>query len=206
MLGNDFYIQNSIELAKALLGKRLIHETPEGVAGGMIVETEAYCGKNDPASHAANGPTPRSRIMFGQPGVSYVYFSYGMHNLFNVVADIEGNAGAVLVRAIEPLTGIDLMKQRRSSNELRNLCSGPGKLTEALAITLKQNGLSLLESPLYITDGPDRPFKIQSSARIGISKAIERPWRFTIRGSEFVSKKPNEGRKVEAKRNLRTCH
>lgn len=199
MLDKSFYEKKPIKLAKDLLGKTLIHETEDGAVGGVIVETEAYCGIDDPASHAANGPTPRSKIMFGEPGVSYIYFSYGMHNLFNVVANRDGVAGAVLVRALEPVIGIDLMKKWRNTPKLANLCSGPGKLAAALGITLKQNGISLLGKPLYIANRPFRRFEVQSSARIGISKAVERPWRFTIKDSQFVSVRPTEGRKLAVK-------
>lgn len=206
MFDFEFYEKPSLELAKSLLGKTLIHNTYEGTAGGVIVETEAYCGTNDPASHAANGPTPRSSIMFGKAGVSYVYFSYGMHSLFNVVADKDGVAGAVLVRAIEPTLGIDLMRARRKSDNLMNLCSGPGKLTTALGITLKENGMSLLDEPLYITKSRYERFEVQSSARVGISKAVDRPWRFTIKDNKFVSVKPTEGRRVAVKRDIPPCY
>lgn len=203
MLDKNFYEKTAIELARELLGKMLIHEAYSGTAGGIIVETEAYCGIDDPASHAANGPTPRSKIMFGPSGISYVYFSYGMHNLFNIVSDKFGIAGAVLVRAIEPKIGIELMKKRRKTDSVLNLCSGPGKLTTALSITLKENGLNLRQKPLCVTEGNLVPkYEICSSPRIGISKATEHPWRFFIKGSPFVSARNKERSQYATAKNI----
>jgi DNA-3-methyladenine glycosylase len=155
----------------------------------VIVETESYHA-DDPACHAFGGPTPRSSVLFGPPAHAYVYLSYGIHSLLNFVAEPEGDAAAVLIRALEPVAGIEIMRARRGVARLEDLCSGPGKLTEALGITLDLNGTSLLEGPIDVLErnGAGSPAEIVTGPRIGISKATEHPWRFSLAGSRFVSK------------------
>jgi DNA-3-methyladenine glycosylase len=157
--------------------------------GGTIVETESY-HRDDPACHAYVGLTPRTEVLFGPPGRAYVYFSYGVHSLLNAVAEPEGQAAAVLIRALEPRWGIELMRERRGRAELRELCSGPGKLTEALGIGLAENRASLLERPFELrrrpSGGPE--LEVVAGPRIGITKAVDYPWRFCARGSRFLSR------------------
>jgi DNA-3-methyladenine glycosylase len=156
----------------------------------VIVETEAYLGLKDAASHAYCGPTDRNRVMFGPPGHAYVYFIYGMYECVNVVCETEGEAGAVLIRAVEPRIGIELMRARRpGAKRLRDLASGPGKLTIAMGITRAQNGADVTEGDLVVRDGLNgAPFQIAASPRIGITKCADWPLRFTMAGSEFLSK------------------
>jgi DNA-3-methyladenine glycosylase len=168
----------------------LRHETPDGKAGGIIVETEAYLGPGDDASHARRGPTPRSGIMFGAPGKAYVYFTYGMHFMFNVVTEKEGRAGAVLIRALEPNSGLELMRKRRGLSGKSSLTDGPGKLTRALGITLKQNGTDLTIGPLGIwkMQQEKRP-DILATPRVGVVGSVENHWRFLIEDNPHVSGK-----------------
>jgi DNA-3-methyladenine glycosylase len=184
----EFFQQSTLELAPQLLGKILTHQTNEGVAAGRIVEVEAYLGSEDAASHAARGPTPRSKIMFGPGGRAYVYFTYGAHHCVNVVSGADGVAGAVLIRALEPLEGLELMARRRGKNH--TLCSGPGRLTQALGITLAQNGLWLNGSALTICNAASHnpTITIKSGPRIGISKAKDFPFRFWTQNNPHVSK------------------
>ncbi len=153
---------------------------------GRIVEVEAYLGPRDPASHAYRR-TPRSDVMWDRPGTAYVYFIYGAHACVNVVTEAEGRAGAVLLRALEPVEGLALMRRRRGTDEIRLLASGPGRLTQALGITLGDNRADLVEGPLYIARGA-RPAAVARTPRIGISRATERPWRFVVRGSTSLSR------------------
>ncbi|WP_346779238.1 DNA-3-methyladenine glycosylase [Burkholderia sp. Ac-20365] len=169
-------------VARQLIGATL---TLNGV-GGRIVETEAY-DRDEPASHTYNGPTPRSAVLFGPPGHIYVYRSYGLHWCLNFVCREEGHGAGVLIRAIEPLTGIDAMRQRRGLETVRLLCSGPGRLTQALDITHRHNGMSALEAPFHI-EAPKEPQPIVIGPRIGLTKAIELPWRFGLAASMFWSK------------------
>ena len=164
------------------------HETPEGVAGGIIVETEAYRGPGDEASHARRGPTPRSRIMFGPQGQAYVYFTYGMHFMLNVVTGPEGTAGAVLIRALEPTCGLELMSKRRRLTEKGSLTDGPGKLTQALGITLEQNGADLTVGPLGIwMKHLKKRLDIEVTPRVGVVGSADNPWRFLIKDNPHVS-------------------
>jgi len=153
------------------------------------VETEAYYGEGDPGSHAFRGKTPRSSIMWGKPGIAYVYFTYGMHYLFNVVVEKEGVPGAVLIRAVEPLEGIELMRKRRNIRRLEDLTRGPARLTQAFDITTEENGIDLTQGNLLIKESKEEKFQIVTTARIGIKKGEKLPLRFYIKGSRFVSRK-----------------
>jgi DNA-3-methyladenine glycosylase len=170
------------EVAPDLIGATLL---VNGV-GGIIVEVEAY-HHTDPAAHSFRGPTPRNMVMFGPPGFAYVYRSYGIHWCVNFVCEKEGSASAVLIRALEPTHGIAAMRRRRGLHEDRSLCSGPGKLTEALGITDKHNGLPLDAPPIGVYARRQTP-EIAAGVRIGITKAIELPWRYGLKGSKFLSK------------------
>jgi DNA-3-methyladenine glycosylase len=185
-LDRSFFDRSVHEVAADLVGCTLTHA---GV-GGVIVETESYEAA-DPACHAYGGITPRNSVLFGPPGHAYVYFSYGMHNLLNAVAEAEGSAAAVLIRALEPRFGIETMRGRRGHRELRALCSGPGKLTEALGIGLDDNGRSLLAAPFELRSraGAWRDVDVVAGPRVGISRATELPWRFCAGGSRFLSRR-----------------
>ena len=180
-------------LARKLLGALLVHRTPDGFAGGMIVETEAYVGAIDKACHAYQNRSERTEIMYHDGGVAYVYLIYGMHYCFNVVTGPAGEGNAVLIRALEPVIGLDLMCRRRRTKQFTNLCSGPGKVCQALAITKEEYGLDLCvpASPLRIVRFrhiPDN--RIVSSPRINVAYAEEAaawPWRFYIRNNIYVS-------------------
>ncbi len=164
---------------------------PDGKTVGRIVETEAYVGPHDLACHAARGRTARTEVMFGAAGRAYVYFIYGMYYCLNIVTEEVDHASAVLIRALEPVDGIDLMKKRRRTGELRNLASGPGKLCQAFAIDKSLNGADICGNVLYVEDRGAPPPKILATPRIGVDYAgkwKDKPWRFLIRGSEFVSK------------------
>jgi DNA-3-methyladenine glycosylase len=183
-LGRGFYDRSVHEVAVELVGCTL---TYAGV-GGVIVETESY-EEADPACHAYEGITRRNEVLFGPPGIAYVYFSYGMHNLLNAVAEPEGSAAAVLIRALEPRFGVADMRRRRGQEDPRALCSGPGKLTEALGIGLDANGASLLKEPFELRGraGSWRGVEVVAGPRVGISRATELPWRFCAAGSRFLS-------------------
>jgi DNA-3-methyladenine glycosylase len=181
----SFFERSVHEVARDLVGCTVAH----GETAGVIVETESYHA-DDPACHAYGGPTPRSSVLFGPPAHAYVYLSYGIHSLLNFVAEPDGAAAAVLIRALEPVQGIEVMRERRGAQRLEDLCSGPGKLTEALGITLDLNGVSLLDGPIAVRgrqDGVPVP-EIVTGPRIGISKATEHPWRFCAAESRFVSR------------------
>jgi len=186
ILPRRFYARGATDVAQDLLGKYLIHQD----TGGIIVETEAYLGLKDAASHAYCGPTDRNRVMFGPPGHAYVYFIYGMYECVNVVCEKKGEAGAVLIRAVEPRIGIELMRTRRpGAKRLRDIASGPGKLTIAMGITRALNGADLLTSDLTVREAiASEPFEITAGPRIGITKCADWPLRFTITGNEFVSR------------------
>jgi DNA-3-methyladenine glycosylase len=170
-----------------LLGCTLVHETPEGLASGVIVETEAY-RPEDPACHAYNGPTMRNRNIFAGPGIAYVYVSYGIHHLLNVVCEAEGVGSAVLIRALRPVDGAELMQARRGRQG--DLCNGPGRLTQALGVGIELDGLDLTERPLDILTGPEPEEEIVASTRIGISRGVELPWRYLLLGEKNVSVRP----------------
>jgi DNA-3-methyladenine glycosylase len=177
-----FFDRSVHKVAPDLIGVTLL---VNGV-GGLIVEVEAY-HHNDAAAHSYGGRTERNAVMFGPPGVAYVYRSYGIHWCLNFVCEAEGSASAVLIRALEPIHGLTVMRRRRGVSDVRALCSGPGKLGEALAITHKLNGLPLDRSPFELRVRTAKP-KISLGVRIGISKAVEHPWRYGLTGSKFLSK------------------
>src|SRR2546428_5095103 len=187
-LPRAFFARNTLAVAKDLLGRFLVHETPRGRLIGRIVEVEAYRGPKDPASHAYRR-TPRSQIMWGRPGMAYVYFTYGNHYCLNVVTEPEGIAGAVLLRAIEPLEGIEVMRRARGIHDGLLLTSGPGRLTQAMAIGRNHNGVDLTRPPLYLARGPTNPAAVAASPRIGIRAAAGRMWRFYVPGNLYVSRR-----------------
>ena len=217
-LSTGFYAKDAVTVARELLGCTLIHRRPDGVTlAGSIVETEAY-RQDDPASHSHRGATPRTSVMFGPPGVAYVYFIYGMHHCFNVVCEPQGSGAAVLVRALEPKSGLEAMWRNRfegtrdesdsglSPAQLRSLASGPGKLCRAMGITRSEHdGMPLVWMERTRDEGsgefgamwierpregrwPYRGEQIEAGPRVGISRAADRPWRFAIAGSRFVSR------------------
>lgn len=191
-LPRRFFARPVLTVARDLLGRLLVHQTPEGRMVGRIVEVEAYRGRDDPASHAYR-PTPRSRIMAGPPGTAYVYFSYGNHFCLNVVAEREGRAAAVLLRAVEPLEGLALMARRRGIDlrdpaAPRRLAAGPGRLTRAMGITGADNGRDLTRPPLFIARGRPGRRLIGRSPRVGVRRAADRLWRFFLRDSPFLSR------------------
>ncbi|HEX2962567.1 MAG: DNA-3-methyladenine glycosylase [Ignavibacteria bacterium] len=199
-LTREFYTGDLIPVAKSLLGKTLVKEDGDRLFAGRIVEVEAYDGAVDEAAHTFIGRTPRNEIMFGIGGYLYVYFTYGMYFCCNVVTGHEGEGKAVLLRAVEPIEGIEAMVQNRMKRDLvnidnltkkeyHNLTSGPGKLCQAFNIRREDNGTDLLGSRIYILDGGDvKSEDIVTSRRIGITKSVELPWRFFIKNNPFVSK------------------
>ena len=182
-LTRDFFDRSVHDVARELIGCRLFFAG----RGGTIVETESY-DRDDPACHAYVGLTERTRVLFGPPGRSYVYLSYGIHSLLNFVAEPEGDAAAVLIRALEPTAGLEQMRARRGGRPDTDLCSGPGKLTEALGVGLEHNGADLARDPFLLLPPAGEPPKVVVGPRIGITKAVERPWRFSAAGSRFVSR------------------
>jgi DNA-3-methyladenine glycosylase len=182
-LKRAFFARSVHEVAPDLIGATLL---VDGV-GGVIVEVEAY-HHTDPAAHSFRGPTPRNLVMFGSPGFAYVYRSYGIHWCVNFVCEKAGSASAVLIRALEPTHGLAAMRRRRGLEDERALCSGPGKLTEALAITHAHDGLALDTPPIALYARTKKP-DIVAGLRVGITKAVELPWRYGLKGSRFLSKR-----------------
>ena len=188
-LRRSFFARDPVILARDLLGRILFYRTPQGLLAGRIVETEAYTGAADPASHAFRGRTARNTVMFGPAGRAYVYFSYGMHYCLNVTAERPGTAGAVLLRALEPLAGVELMRAHGDYGPATRLLSGPGKIGRAFGLTLRDNGRDFTRGPLGISAGTPAPDgRVAVSWRIGISRAVDFPYRFTIVGSASVSR------------------
>jgi DNA-3-methyladenine glycosylase len=196
VLRAPFYDRDPRQVAVDLLGCILVHETAEGIASGVIVETEAY-RPEDPACHAYRGPTMRNRTIFGRPGLAYVYLSYGVHKLLNVVCEGEGIGSAVLIRALKPLEGLELMHERRKRNT--HLCDGPGRLTQSLGVDLAQDGVDLTDGTLYIVWGDAPEGEVLATTRIGISRGTELPWRYLVEGEKSVSVPPG----IIAERGLR---
>ncbi len=184
-MNREFFDRSVHEVARDLIGCRLA----VGETAGIIVETEAY-EASDPACHAYIGRTARNEVLYGPPARAYVYLSYGIHSLLNFVTEPEGTASAVLIRALEPTDGIDLMRARRHRDDVEGLCSGPGKLTEALGVDLSLNGADLLEPPFQLSERGEtwNGAEIVTSERIGITRAAELPWRYSVAGSRYVSK------------------
>jgi DNA-3-methyladenine glycosylase len=184
-LGQDFYDRSVHEVARELVGCVVRH----GETAGRIVETESY-HMEEPACHAFAGVTERTRTLFGEPGRAYVYFSYGIHSLLNAVAEPEGTGAAVLIRALEPVDGLELMRERRGVARHEELCSGPGKLTQALGIGLSLNGTSLVDGPIELLsrEPGSRAPRVAVGERVGITKAAELPWRFCDADSRHVSR------------------
>ena len=202
----DFYARATLDVARDLIGKVLVHRTAQGTASGLIVEVEAYIGEDDPACHAAAGRTDRNAPLYGPPGRAYVYLNYGLHDMMNAVTEDEGHPSAVLIRALAPLEGLPLMRRRRSRAPWRkgkpavadpDLCKGPGNLTRALGITLADNLLDLTLRPgsgqaagrLYIEDRDLRVGEIAWSPRIGLTVGVDKPWRCSVAGHASVSGK-----------------
>lgn len=181
-LKRSFFDRPVLEVARDLIGATLT----VGGCGGRIVEVEAY-HQTDPAAHSYRGPTPRNAVMFGPPGFVYVYRSYGIHWCMNFVCEAEGCASAVLLRALEPTQGLALMRRRRGVPEERALCSGPGKVCQALGITVAHNGMAIDRAPFALT-ARDGDVDVVRGVRIGITKAAEKPWRFGLKGSKYLSR------------------
>ena len=202
-LPRQFYARPTLVVARELLGKVLVHDRRGVQTSGVIVEVEAYIGESDPACHAAPGPTARNEPLYGAPGRAYVYLNYGIHCLMNVVTEPHGSPAAVLIRALEPLDGIDAMRRRRGRPvkgrrapvngkplALHNLCRGPGNLTMAMAITLAENRSDLGGERLYIEERGIAIGRVECGPRIGIRVGVEEPWRMWIAGHPAVSQSP----------------
>jgi DNA-3-methyladenine glycosylase len=202
----SFYSRSTLKVLEDLIGKVLVRKSEEGLTSGVIVEAEAYTGEDDPASYAFIGRTKRSEIMYGPPGRAFVHFTYGMHHMLNLVTEREEFPAAILIRALEPREGISLMKERRQTEELSNVCSGPAKICQAFGIDRSHNGLSLFSSrsPLFIKEGErrqkgekreeeekrkKRKEELLWTSRIGIERGKERLWRAYLKGSPFISAK-----------------
>ncbi|HEX2455399.1 MAG TPA: DNA-3-methyladenine glycosylase [Vicinamibacterales bacterium] len=194
-LPREFYARPTLEVTRDLIGKVLVHDSPAGSSAGIIVEAEAYIGESDPACHAAPGPTTRNTPLYGVPGIAYVYLNYGIHYLVNAVTEPEGSPAAVLIRALEPIEGEALMRRRRVRGTARlaaslstaEMCRGPGNLTRALGINLRQNRLDLTKSALRIEDRGLPRREVAWSRRIGINVGVESPWRCYALDSPSVS-------------------
>jgi len=187
-LDRKFYDRPTLKVAKDLLGKYLVVKKDGYFLSGKIVETEAYIGFNDPASHAYRGMTPRNKVMFGDPGHAYVYITYGIHHCLNLVTERNGYPAAVLIRALEPADGTGLMKKRRGRQRSKDLTSGPAKLCQALDIDIELNGADLCSDMIYVEDRGKMMERIASSSRIGIKEGKKKNWRFYIRNNEFASR------------------
>lgn len=186
VIGPEFFDRSVHEVAPDLIGCTLA----VGPTAGVIVETEAY-DATDPACHAYIGPTPRNEVLFGPPGLAYVYLSYGIHSLLNAVAEPEGSAAAVLIRALEPTEGLEVMRERRGRDDGGrddDLCSGPGKLTQALGVGLDLNGAPITEAPFELREPAGRRPQVVTGPRIGITKGADLPWRYCAAGSRFASR------------------
>jgi DNA-3-methyladenine glycosylase len=190
-LPRSFYEQATLDVAKQLLGKYLVRKHPKGATVGRIVETEAYIGPHDLACHAAKGRTARTEVMFGPAGHAYVYFVYGVHYMLNLVTEAFNHPAAVLIRAVEPTDGLELMETRRGTDKRRNLCSGPGKLCQAFAIDRSLNGADLCGDLIYIEDRGEPIPRVLARPRIGVDYAgkwKDKRFRFLVRGNEFISR------------------
>ena len=188
-LPRAFYARDPVVVARAVLGRLLVYDSPQGRLSGRIVEAEAYRGADDPASHAHRGRTARNAAMFGEPGHAYVYFTYGMHHCLNLVTGSAGQASAVLVRALEPVDGGELMRERRGAGATPRLARGPGNVARVLGLTRAHDGLDLVGGPLWLSDLPPRRggHRIAQGPRIGIRVALDRDWRCFLEGHPCVS-------------------
>lgn len=193
-LNRDFYLRPGLLVAKDLVGKQLVHCSPEGTTKGIIVEVEAYIGPNDAASHAFNSlNTERTAVQYGIGGYAYIYTIYGLHTCMNVVANQKDCPEVVLIRALQPTDGIELMERRRQKQSVRDLCNGPGKLSQAMDITKKHYGVDLCGDELFIETVDDTVPAISATKRINIDyagEAIDYPWRFILRDSKYISVPP----------------
>lgn len=194
ILPRDFYARPTLDVARDLIGKVLLHDTRAGRAAGVIVETEAYIGEGDPACHASFGPTARNAPLYGPPGIAYVYLNYGIHHLVNAVTEPEGSPAAVLIRALEPIQGEALMRRRRNGAgragappDVHGLCRGPGNLSRALGITLKENRRDLTRGPLRIEDHRLPARDVIWGIRVGLNVGLEHAWRCSAIDSPAVS-------------------
>ena len=201
-LPRSFYDRPVLRIARDVLGRVLVHDAPDGRVAGRIVEVEAYRGRLDPASHAYRGPTPRNRVMFGPPGHLYVYFTYGMHHCLNFVCAREGVAEAILIRALEPLIGIERMTARRGVSIPWRMARGPGCVARALGLDLAHNGADLTRGPVWLADAPPRRLglRIEHGPRIGIRVGVDLPWRFFLAGHPCVSGSARAARPVASPR------
>jgi DNA-3-methyladenine glycosylase len=201
-LPRRFYARHTLRVARELLGCRLVRESPAGRVAGVIVEVEAYRGLGDPASHAARGRTARNGAMYGPPGHAYVYFTYGMHHCLNVVTEGEGFPAAVLVRAVEPVEGLHVMRARRGLEDFALLASGPGRLAQAFAVDLALDGHDLTRPPLWVERPPRRarPGRVVAAPRVGVRSGRERRWRFFLEGHPCVSpgRRTTRGRRASS--------
>lgn len=196
-LPREFYRQPTLTVAQELIGKTFVSCRNGTKLAGRIVEVEAYIGEDDPASHARFGPTGRNAVMYGDAGLLYVYFIYGMYNMLNFVTEAKGNPAAVLIRAVEPIAGIEQMQANRGASGLHRLCSGPGKLCQAFDIQLTDTGKSLMGHEYFVLDGGGKRPKIAQCSRIGISQGHDLMWRFYDSESKFVS----PSRRIDARSN-----
>lgn len=188
-LQRSFFARDTRRVARDLLGCRLAYDVDGTRLAGRIVETEAYLGPEDPASHARHGPTDRARIMWDRPGMVYVYRIYGIHDMLNLVTEAKGQAGAVLVRAVEPLEGLEEMRARRGVEDDRSLTDGPGKVCQAFGVTLDDRGLDATadDAPLFVQDGDDPP-AVEATGRIGVVEDVAEPRRFVDAASPWRSR------------------
>jgi DNA-3-methyladenine glycosylase len=188
-LGRNFYLRDTIKIARQLIGKVIFRKTGSSYLSGIIVETEAYLGEKDAASHAYGGKKNRNEVMFEEGGKAYVYFTYGNHFCFNVVTGKSDSGSAVLIRALEPVLGVRQMMKNRSIDDLYNLTNGPGKLTKAFRIDKTLNGVSLLGDKIFICEPEQhKKFTVRKSKRIGISKNTDKLYRFYMKGNPYVSR------------------
>ena len=186
----EVYLKSGLEVARDLIGKKLVHNSAEGLTSGIIVETEAYMGAIDAAAHSYKGLTERTKIQFGVGGYAYVYLIYGMYTCMNVVVNVENIPECVLIRALQPIEGIELMKIRRKKNNLRDLCSGPGKLTQAMGITKNHYGIDLCGEEIFIEEVENFTPNITATKRINIDYAGDAAnylWRFILTDNKFIS-------------------
>ena len=193
-LTREFFMRDSVTVARDLLGQRVVRHSEDGrVTAGIVVEAEAYCGRFDAACHSYKGKTERTRVLFGEKGFAYVYMIYGMYNCLNVTSGPPGEPEAILIRALEPVEGIDIMAERRGIERISALCSGPGKLSMAMDVHRGLYGADMVAGETLYFEVGERPAEIVASKRINIGyagEAVDYPWRFSVAGSPFVSVKP----------------